>query len=369
MLVVGQQLGQRVEPDGQRLVEQVAAVEVQQVEEERAEQHAGVRRITAEPAHRVLERPRPAVVVQGQGLAVEDDGLARQRPHPLDELGHAVGHLPQRAGPHPDVVAVPVHLDARAVELELHGHLGAEGGERGVQRRAGAGEHRAHRPADLQPHGVQRLDPAGQRRGRRLRQPAGEHERPADGGGGDVGRGGDGLQHDALQGALAELAGEQADEELLLVGGRGRQQRGRGARRGAPRSRRRRSRRARSASASTAATVRDGASAGSPGHPRQGAPADAEPALPRLAGQPAGDRLDLAGVRPPQQVGDRGGLRGAGPGGSDRGGGGDDVGEQHARHGGSTSRGAATDLLDWWLSSEQSGGRPCTSASTASSRR
>ena len=287
MLVVGQQLGQRVEPDVQRLVEQVAAVEVQQVEEERAEQHAGVRRVTAEAAHRVLERARPAVVVQGEGLAVEDGGVARQRPHPLDELGHAVGHLAQRAGPHPDVVAVPVHLDAGAVELELHGHVGAEVGERGVQRGAGAGQHRAHRPADLQPHGVERLDPAGQRRRRRLGQPAGEHERPADGGGRDVGRGGDGVQHDALERALAQLAGEQADEELLLVGGGGRQQ----ARSSSA------SRRAAEpapavpassvSAASTAATVSDGAPAGSPGHPRQGAPADAEPALPRLAGQPA----------------------------------------------------------------------------------
>ena len=163
MLVGGEQARQRVEADVQRLVEQVAAVEVEQVEEERAEQHALVGRVAAEAAHRVLERARPAVVVQGQGLPVEDGGAARQGPHALDELGDAVGDLAQGARPHPDVVAVAVHLDAGAVELVLDGDVGAEVGQRGVQRGAGAGEHGPHRPADLEPHRVQRLDAAGQR--------------------------------------------------------------------------------------------------------------------------------------------------------------------------------------------------------------
>ena len=52
--------------------------------------------------------------------------------------------------------------------------------------------------------------------GRGRREPAGEHERPADARGRDLGRRGDRVQHHALQRALPELAGEQPDEEPLL---------------------------------------------------------------------------------------------------------------------------------------------------------
>ena len=69
-------------------------------------------------------------------------------------------------------------------------------------------------------------------------------------------------------------------------------------RRAGPSTRAGRARRGRSSAASTAATVSDGSAAGAPRRPRQGAPADAEPALPRLAGEPGGDRLDLVGGRP-----------------------------------------------------------------------
>src|SRR3712207_8900513 len=58
-----------------------------------------------------------SVVVQREGLPVEDGGAARQRPDLRDQLGDAVGHLAQGAGPDADDVAVAVHLDARAVQL------------------------------------------------------------------------------------------------------------------------------------------------------------------------------------------------------------------------------------------------------------
>src|SRR3712207_8553194 len=50
----------------------------------------------------------------------------------------------------------------------------------------------------------------------------------------------------------------------------------------------------------------------------------AQPALPQLTGQPAGDRLHLRAPRPAQQVGDRLRLRRPGAGRADRGGGGED---------------------------------------------
>ena len=140
---------------------------------------------------------------------------------------------------------------------------------------------------------------------------------------------GDGVQHDTLERALPQLTGEQADEELLLVGGGGVQQ---GGEDGVPTGHRARSGRA----GELGQCVVDR------GHRerrrrrrlarplREGAPADTQAALPGFAGEPGGDRLDLVGVRAAEEVGDRRGLRGAGPGGRDGGGGGDDVGEQHA---------------------------------------
>jgi hypothetical protein len=74
-----------------------------------------------------------------------------------------------------------VHLDARAVELELDRDVGAEIGQCGVERGARAGEHGPHRATDLQAHRLQCRHATGQRGRRGLRQPARQHERPPDG--------------------------------------------------------------------------------------------------------------------------------------------------------------------------------------------
>src|SRR3712207_9567967 len=76
-----------------------------------------------------------SVVVQREGLPVEDGGAARQRPDLRDQHGYAVGHLAQGAGPDADDVAVAVHLDARAAQLGLDRDLLTEVGQRGVEDR------------------------------------------------------------------------------------------------------------------------------------------------------------------------------------------------------------------------------------------
>ena len=152
------------------------------------------------------------------------NGAAGQRPHLRDQLGHAGGDLAQGAGPDPDVVAVAVHLDAGAVELVLDGDVGAEAGERGVERIAGGGEHRPDRPADLQGDGRERGLAAVEGEAGGLGQAPGEHERAAHDGGGDLGGRRDRLQHHALQRAVAQLAAEQRGEEALLVAGGGGEQ-------------------------------------------------------------------------------------------------------------------------------------------------
>ena len=67
-----------------------------------------------------LERPRPAVVVAARSprrrARAARAGSARAASH---HLGHARGHVVERAREDRDVVAVAVDLDARAVELPL----------------------------------------------------------------------------------------------------------------------------------------------------------------------------------------------------------------------------------------------------------
>ena len=75
-------------------------------------------------------------------------------------------------------------------------------------------------PADLEPDPAQPLDPVGERGLGRGRQVAAEHRRAADVRDRDGGGPGDRLGHDAGQRALAQVAEDQRDEELLL--GRGR---------------------------------------------------------------------------------------------------------------------------------------------------
>ena len=61
------------EPLARREIDQVLAVDVQAVEEERRERRAVIRGLRAEPAHGHLERLGTAVLAQRDGLPVQDD--------------------------------------------------------------------------------------------------------------------------------------------------------------------------------------------------------------------------------------------------------------------------------------------------------
>ncbi len=95
-----------------------------------------------------LERLRPAVVAQRDGLAVEHDAAAGEPARDVDELRHPLGDVVERAGEDAHVVAVAVHLHADAVELPLDRRRG-DPGERVGDVDRGGGEHRRERPADL----------------------------------------------------------------------------------------------------------------------------------------------------------------------------------------------------------------------------
>ena len=109
-----------------------------------------------------------------QRLAVEHDPVARLRADQFHQLGDAVGHLAQRARPHPDLVAVAVHLDTGAVELVLDADLRPQLGQRGVEVLGRTREHRADRTAHLRPHRLQRRCAAGEGEAGGVGEAAGE---------------------------------------------------------------------------------------------------------------------------------------------------------------------------------------------------
>ncbi|SKZ68534.1 Uncharacterised protein [Mycobacteroides abscessus subsp. abscessus] len=141
---------QSLESFRQRQVDQITAVEMQAVEEERLQQ-SRIRLVCgrSEPAHGLLERSRPAVVAEHQRFTVENDCLTGQPEHNLDKVGHPIGHIPQRAGEHPHVTAVTVHLNSCTVEFEVDNDVGAEVGKRARQVVGGSRKHRCDRASDL----------------------------------------------------------------------------------------------------------------------------------------------------------------------------------------------------------------------------
>jgi hypothetical protein len=186
-------LGQGVErlaATGERLVEQVVAVEVQDVEEERVELVALVPFAGAEARAGDLEGLGPAVVAQRDRLAVEHDRPGGERAGRRDDLGQARGDLVERAREDRDVVAVAVHLHAGAVHLPLDRR-----GRRLLHRRRDvrrrAGEHRRDRAADLEPQRGEPAGAVGERDPRDLGEVAVHRERPPHVGGRHPGRPGD----------------------------------------------------------------------------------------------------------------------------------------------------------------------------------
>ena len=142
--------------------------------------------------------------------------------HRLDHLRHPVGDLLEAAGEHLDLAVVLVHLDPDAVELAVDGHLAPSGpafAMASADVRGAGGEHRPDRPAGPQRERGQRGGATAERgRGDRQRRP-GEHRRPAHRGRRHPGRGGDRLEDQPVERALAQLAGDQAAQVGLLVGG------------------------------------------------------------------------------------------------------------------------------------------------------
>ena len=194
---------------------------------------------------------------------------------------------------------------------------------------AGRGEHRLHRPQQLERDRAQPGRAVGQRDGGDRAEVAAQHQRAADVGARHVRRLRDRVGHHAGERALADVAEQQRDEEALLVLGRAREQR-----RGPPRAERAcepapASSPIRSNAASTSATVSDGSAAGD-GWSRSAAQPTPIWRCVSSAGQPSdgGGRLGRAQLA--QQRGQPLDLPAAGRGGAHGGGGVDELAQQHA---------------------------------------
>ena len=190
-------------------------------------------------------------------------------------------------------------------------------------------EHRLHRFERLQDEPRQRLVPIDDCRPRHDTDVAGEHRCPPDPRSGDARRPCNGLEEDAFERTLAELARQQPQEKILLVG--------RGPAEKVPEQSD--ARRGRPGAAGRDDAIERGVDVvnlnrrligcGDVADRRQLHPSDPEPALPRLAGQIRHHDVELIRWRAFQQVGEMGDLREPAGCLGDGAGGGDDFGKTH----------------------------------------
>ena len=139
-----------------RPVDQVLAVEMEDVEDERGQRVLGLElgevlpAPAAEPAHRQAERVGSPVGPQRDRLGIEDRGLERDRADRGHDLGDAIGDVGEVPREDADLVAEPVDLDPGPVELPFDGgRADPLEGRRDVLR--GLREHRLQRGEEREP--------------------------------------------------------------------------------------------------------------------------------------------------------------------------------------------------------------------------
>ena len=153
-------------------------------------------------------------------FAIEDQLVRRQFAHAGDDLRHGRADFVEGAGIDPHVGPALVDLDPGTVHLPLEVGFGTERGQRlgDVGRRLR--KHRRDRREHLQ---AERFETGGAARQRGLRErpePAGQHRRAPHGGNRQRRGRRDRIDHHARERALAQLADDQSQQEILLRFGR-----------------------------------------------------------------------------------------------------------------------------------------------------
>ena len=139
-------------------VDQVGAVEVEQIEEERGQRQvgpllpAGV--VARRPARGDLKRPGPSVREQCHCFPVQNRGRRAEAAHGIGDLRYPGGDVVECPGENGHLAGILVHLDPDSVNLPFHrgGRYPLHGG---AYARRGGREHRAQRTPDLQRKGLQ----------------------------------------------------------------------------------------------------------------------------------------------------------------------------------------------------------------------
>src|SRR6266513_161977 len=172
--------------------------------------------LAAEAPHRHLEGMGLAVRAQGDRLAVEDQRAHREPAHRRNDLGNRGSDVVQIAREDAHLTAGFMHLHTRAIELPFEDR-GAKRSQRRLHVLSGLREHRQHRLHQPDRKTFERGRAASERGLGDLRDATGEGRRAPHLRRGQPGRSRERLDHDAFQRALAELADEQAREEILLL--------------------------------------------------------------------------------------------------------------------------------------------------------
>ena len=197
-------------------VEQIDAVEVQDVEEEHRQRLLRPRGRPPEPRRGDLEPVRAPVGAQRDRFAVGDQVFHRERERRLHDLGQPCGDVVEAAGVDRHVVAGAVDLYPGPVQLGLENALAAESFECIGDSGGGLGQHRSDGLPDPQGELRQRCLSAGQRGCGDGGQVAAQHRGAADGRGRYAGGLGDGVGHHPGESALPQFAAEQTAQERLL---------------------------------------------------------------------------------------------------------------------------------------------------------
>ena len=186
------------EPFRQRRVDEIDAVDVQHVEEERLQPGRRALALGAEAAHRVLEQLRATAGIDAERLAVEHHRRDGQRACRSDNGREPFRDLVEVAGEHAHLVAEAVDLNPRPVELPFDARRAPGIDQRGSHVGRGRGEHRLHGREHLQADGVERVDATLPGQCCRPTEITEEHRRPPHRCRWDVLGVGDGLGDDTL---------------------------------------------------------------------------------------------------------------------------------------------------------------------------
>ena len=203
----------------QRGIDQIGAIDVEHIEEERLEPDSRANLITTEAAHRLLEDSGPTVIGDSQRLTIEHHACHRQAADHGDDLRESGRDLVEVAGIDLHVVTDPMDLDPRAVELPFNRRQ-ADGFDRRADRGGCRGEHWLNTPARVQADLGQRCVTALMRNPGDNTQVTGHHRRPAHTRGLQAEGLGDRIGNDPGERTVAHIAEKDPAEELALGGGR-----------------------------------------------------------------------------------------------------------------------------------------------------